>query len=104
MKAQVQGFRSNRPRKICPSNSPFAQGVDAPLNDQLRVLKAFELLLASFSPKGHLACRWIYDRLGPRFAAMLIHPLLADIGYFALKPVECLALVVCAWRYRAKWG
>ncbi len=62
------------------------------VNDQLRVLKAFELLLASISPNGHRACRWIYDHLGPRLAAMLVHPLLADMGYFALKPVQWMAL------------
>ena len=63
------------------------------VNDQLRVLKAFELLLASLSPQSHRACRWIYDRLGPRLAAMLVHPVMADIGYFVLKPVEWMALV-----------
>ena len=70
-----------------------ANGSAYRVNDQLRVLKAFELLLMSVSPQGHLACRWVYDRLGPRLAAMLVHPLLADMGYFALKPVEWAALV-----------
>ncbi len=84
---------NGHPRVVHGEDYLAPNGTAYRVNDQLRVLKAFELLLASFSPKGHLACRWIYDRLGPRFAAMLIHPLLADIGYFALKPVECLALI-----------
>ena len=63
------------------------------VNDQLRALKAFELLLASISPKSHRACRRIYDRVGPRVAAMLFHPVLADVAYFALKPAEWIALL-----------
>ena len=70
-----------------------AHGTAYRVNNQLRVLKAFELLLASLSPASHRACRWIYDRLGPRLAALLVHPLLADVGYFALKPVEWVAVV-----------
>lgn len=63
------------------------------VNDQLRILKGFELLLVSISPKGHRACRWIYDRLGPRVAAMFVHPFAADVGYFVLKPVEWIAMI-----------
>jgi hypothetical protein len=66
------------------------------VNDQLRTLKAFELLLAHVSPRGHRVCRWAYDRVGPLLAAILCHPLLADLGYFALKPVEWFARSVLA--------
>jgi hypothetical protein len=69
------------------------------VNDQLRYLKAFELLLASVTPRAHRHCRWVYDRVGPRAAALLCHPLLADAGYLLLKPLEwfarvCLALAI----------
>jgi hypothetical protein len=81
-------------RRVVGSELYFApNGTAYRVNDQLRVLKAFELLLAGISPRSHRACRWIYDRLGPRLAAMLVHPALADVGYFALKPVEWIALV-----------
>ncbi len=80
-------------RRVVRGEEYFApSGTAYRVNDQLRVLKAFELLLASISPRGHLACRWIYDRLGPRLAAMLVHPLFADAAYFVLKPVEWAAL------------
>ena len=74
------------------------------VNDQLRSLKAFELLLLSISPQSHLAGRWIYDRLGPRLAAMLVHPVLADVGYFVLKPVEWIALVCLGLAIPGKMG
>ena len=40
------------------------------VNDQLRVLKAFELLIATISPTVDLALRLIYNRIGPRLAAV----------------------------------
>ncbi len=77
------------------------------VNDQLRRLKALELLLASVSPRCHRRCRWLYDRLGPRFAALLVHPLMADLGYLALKPAEwlawaCLQVVLCGDMQRVR--
>jgi hypothetical protein len=66
-------------------------GATCRVNDQLRYLKAFELLLASISPRLHRRCRWVYDRIGPCAAALLFHPLLADAGYFLLKPPEWCA-------------
>jgi hypothetical protein len=61
------------------------------VNDQLRYLKAFELLLLRLCPGAHAGCRRIYNRLGPRAAAWLRHPLAADAGYLLLKPAEWLA-------------
>jgi hypothetical protein len=74
-------------------------GVACQVNDQLRTLKAFELLMLTVSPRCHRACRWVYDRLGPRLAAGLGHPILADVAYVALKPAEwfaraCLSLAL----------
>ena len=82
------------PRVVHGEDYRAANGTAFRVNDQLRVLKAFELLLLSISPKGHLACRWIYDRLGPRLAAMLVHPLLADVRLFRLEArrVHCARL------------
>jgi hypothetical protein len=62
------------------------------VNDQLRRLKAFELLIASVSPKFHRHCRRVYDRVAPKLAAAVVHPLLADLGYLMLKPAEWVAL------------
>jgi hypothetical protein len=66
------------------------------VNAQMCTLKAAELLLASLSPGAHRACRWAYDRIGPTLASALVHPLLADAAYLALKPAEWLARAVLA--------
>jgi len=66
------------------------------VNDQMRYLKAGELLLAVTCPSLHRLCRTIYDRLGPRLAACLVHPLLADAAYMALKPAEWLCRLLIA--------
>lgn len=58
------------------------------VNDQMRYLKAAELLLAALSPPAHRTCRRVYDRIGPVLAARLAHPLLADAAYLSLKPAE----------------
>jgi hypothetical protein len=58
------------------------------VNDQLRTLKAFELLLLALSPAAHRVLRRVYNCIGPRLAAALFHPLAADAAYFALKPIE----------------
>jgi hypothetical protein len=60
------------------------------VNDQMRYLKAAELLLAGVSPRSHRVCRRAYDLIGPVLAATLIHPLLADAAYLSLKPAEWL--------------
>jgi hypothetical protein len=64
------------------------------INDQLRALKAFELLILAISPAAHRALRQVYNRVGPRLAAALRHPLAADTAYFALKPIEWFARIV----------
>jgi hypothetical protein len=75
------------------------------VNDQMRYLKAAELLLAAICPGVHRTCRRAYDRIGPRLAAMLIHPLLADVAYLLLKPPEWLARVALTLLLRdnARW-
>jgi hypothetical protein len=66
------------------------------INDQLRYLKAFELVWARVAPRSHRACRRCYDRFGPVTAAILVHPLLADLAYAALKPAEWTARAALA--------
>jgi hypothetical protein len=90
---------TGHPRVVRSEEYLDPNGTAFRVNDQLRFLKGFELLLASLSPRLHRLCRWVYDRVGPRLAATLWHPLLADLGYAILKPAEwaarvCLALVI----------
>ena len=60
-------------------------------NNQMRYLKAAELVLKTTCPTIHLWCRAVYDRLGPRLASWLVWPVLADVAYLALKPAEWTA-------------
>jgi len=66
------------------------------VNDQMRRLKAAELVLAVTWPWMHRRCRAVYDRMGPRAAAMLVRPVLADAAYLAMKPAEWAARVALA--------
>jgi hypothetical protein len=58
------------------------------LNAQVRTLKAAELALVTVFPGGHRVVRALYDRFGPPLACMIMHPLLADMAYMSLKPIE----------------
>lgn len=65
-----------------------------PVNQQLRRLKAAELILHHTTPRLHHVLRWLYNRLGPRAAKLLTNRWLADAAYVGLKPCEWLANVV----------
>jgi len=62
-----------------------------PVNDQMRFLKAGELLLQAASPVCHRLVRVVYDRIGPVLARMLFCAVLADVAYLVLKPVEWMS-------------
>jgi hypothetical protein len=61
------------------------------VNDQLRYLKAGELVIRRFAPNFHTAIRAVYDRVGPALARQLTCPLFADLTYVSLKPIEWMA-------------
>jgi Family of unknown function (DUF6688) len=61
---------------------------------QLRRCKAAERLLAALAPRAHRLVREVYDVAGRRLARRLTHPLLADLAWLALKPVELAAAMV----------
>lgn len=58
------------------------------VNPQLRYLKCGELALQTLRPRMHKSLRGVYNRVGPRLARRMTHPLLADLAYLSLKPVE----------------
>jgi hypothetical protein len=66
------------------------------VNPQLAYFKCGELVLKATVPRLHETIRRVYDMLGPRVARLLIHPLVADIAYLALKPLEWLTRVALA--------
>ena len=61
------------------------------VNRQMRYLKCAELLFMQMAPRFHYTCRSVYDVVGPLVARTLAHPLLADLAYVSLKPLEWLA-------------
>jgi len=62
------------------------------VNSQMQGLKCAELALMASTPRVHRLCRRAYDTVGPPLATSLHHPLLADLAYLLLKPVEWAAL------------
>jgi hypothetical protein len=65
-----------------------ADGTAFSVNHQLRYFKAFEIALAATSPRVHKGVRLIYNRAGPWMAALIRHPIAADLAYVAMKPAE----------------
>lgn len=65
-----------------------------PVNRQLQRLRAFEDALRIGFPRLHRLLRAIYNRIGPSIARRTGHPLLADVTYLLLKPLELLASAV----------
>ena len=58
------------------------------INVQMKYFKCADLALMVIFPGGHKICREIYDLLGTSLARIITHPVLADIVYITLKPVE----------------
>lgn len=86
--ARGHGWLTRTQRRRCPSGECYR------VSNQMRRLKAVELILRHTSPRTHHACRAIYDRTGPALAARLDHPWLADVAYLSLKPLEWSCWVV----------
>ncbi|MEE8453128.1 MAG: DUF6688 family protein [Thermoguttaceae bacterium] len=86
--AKGHGWLTRTERCRCPSGRRYR------VSDQMRRLKAIELILRYTSPRLHRTCRAIYDRIGPALAARLVHPWLADVAYLSLKPLEWSCCVV----------
>jgi len=60
-------------------------------NDQLITFWAFENLWQNYAPHSHACFRRFYNRWGPVVARQIRSPLVADVIYVALKPVEFAA-------------
>jgi hypothetical protein len=74
------------------------------INPQLLRLKCGELVLARVCPMAHGILRRFYDRVGPLLARGIEHhPLLCDIAYCALKPLEWLVVAV-VWLFARTSG
>lgn len=86
-------------RRFVGSKIELIDGIELPINTQLSRLWAFERLLKQTWPQGHHTLRFIYDGIGPKLAARVSNPWLADMAYLSLKPVEWTATVLL-WCFR----
>ena len=73
-------------------------GVFHQVNAQMQHFKALELVLMILFPSFHRIFRKVYDSAGRRMAKFIKFPLLADLAYLILKPIEwivwgCLKMV-----------
>ncbi|MBT3200058.1 MAG: hypothetical protein HN350_09090 [Phycisphaerales bacterium] len=64
-------------------------------NVQLARMRAFEQYLIHKHPGAHRLLRKVYNRVGPVVARRIQRPILADLMYVMLKPIELLAMVIC---------
>ncbi|MBK8782931.1 MAG: hypothetical protein IPO22_14250 [Anaerolineales bacterium] len=72
----------------------LADGTLMQVNPQLQRLKCVELALLVTSPQVHKFIRRIYDVLGRKLAAQIKNPILADIAFLILIPVEWVSFLV----------
>jgi hypothetical protein len=72
----------------------LTSGSEMAVNGQLRYLKLAEIALRALSPRLHRACRGLYDIFGPALAREIRSPIMADLAYLTLKPVEWVARAV----------
>ena len=82
------------PRFVGSRTVVLANGKSMQVNRQLQRLKAAEIALMGVSAPSHRMMRRIYDVIGRRLAAYIQNPLLADVAYLLLIPVEWGAFVV----------
>lgn len=69
-------------------------GHEVIVNRQLCVANAFEQVLEERTPRFHRRVRHFYDTYGFPIAKMIHSPLVADMIYFMMKPLECFFLLV----------
>jgi hypothetical protein len=71
-----------------------ANGETMRVNQQLQILKCAELACMAVQPRLHGRLRRAYDVIGKPLAKKMRNPVLGDIGYLLLKPVDGLARFV----------
>ena len=84
---------NGHPRLVGSKTIYLSNGNQMRVNSQLQRLKCLELALLATLPKVHKLIRRIYDVLGRRLAAYIQNPLLADVAYLFLVPVEWISFL-----------
>jgi hypothetical protein len=76
------------PEFVKSKSVSISSGNTIRVNAQVKHFKGAELALMALFPGGHKISRRIYDQFGSLLAYIVIHPILADIVYIILKPIE----------------
>lgn len=79
------------PRIVCSQTVRLSNGRQVQVNRQLQRLKCVELALMAAFPQLHKLIRRIYDVIGRQLAFYIKNPILADVAYLLLVPVEWLS-------------
>ncbi len=85
---------NGHPRIVGSRTVHLSNGKEMRVNSQLQRLKSVELALQAISPLAHKLIRKIYDVVGKKLAAYIQNPLLADVAFFFLLPVELISFAV----------
>lgn len=85
---------NGHPRFVGSQEVTLTNGKSMRVNRQLQRLKALEIALMGVSGSGHRMMRRVYDVLGKWLAKRIQNPLLADLAYLILVPIELLSFFV----------
>ena len=85
---------NGHPNFVGSQEVTLANGISMRVNRQLQRLKAVEIALMGVSGIGHRMMRRVYDVLGKWLAKHIQNPILADIAYLILIPVELISFFV----------
>ncbi len=72
----------------------LANGKSMRVNRQLQRLKALEIAWVVVSAPSHRMMRRLYDVIGKRLATYIQNPILADIAYLILLPIELISFFI----------
>lgn len=82
------------PRIVGSQVIHLSNGKQMQVNSQLQHLKSVELALMAISPRSHKSIRSVYDVIGKKMARYIQNPLLADVAFLLLVPVEWISIFI----------
>ncbi len=85
---------NGHPHIVCSQSVNLKSGILIQVNPQLQRLKAVELALMAIAPNLHKRIRKMYDVSGKRLATHIQNPLLADVAFLFLVPVEWVSFAI----------
>jgi len=85
---------NGHPHIVCSQSVNLKNGILMQVNPQLQRLKVAELALMAIAPSLHKRIRKMYDVSGKRLATHIQNPLLADVAFLLLVPVEWVSFAI----------